>query len=469
MKRLTSVGLIALSAAIAPATRAQYTANFQTNIISGVTSNWVGIYYVGNTNSADVLLIQNGGVLNSGMGYLGYSSGSSNNTVLVTGTGSTWNSSGGAGLFGVGNSTSGNSLNVSNAGAVYIRGTPDLYGTNNSLLVTSPGSVCSNDFLSMIGFSNSLVVSGGGHAISNGGSINGSMNRIVVTDTGSVWSSTGFSFSMADTGTGNTAVITNGGTVVSSLFNIGRFGGSSSSVRVVDGGNFLSAALLVGGFSNSVTVAAAFLLATNLTIGNSSTSCENWLQLDSGSIIVTNAATNAVLEVRYGKLIFNGGTLQVDRFVMTNSCAQFVRTGGILIYGSAVLTTNLDADCDGIPNGWEQAYGLDPLNAADASADNDGDGFSSLQEFQSGTDPTNSASAFRILSVVPTNDNLLISWAAGGGRTNVVQAAADLTVSYTNLSQNIVLTGSGDVTTNYPDAGAATNAPVRFYRIRLVP
>ncbi len=52
---------------------------------------------------------------------------------------------------------------------------------------------------------------------------------------------------------------------------------------------------------------------------------------------------------------------------------------------------------------------------------------------------------------------------------NVVQSATDLAVSYTNVSPNIVLTGSGDVTTNYLDAGAATNAPTRFYRIRLVP
>ena len=110
------------------------------------------------------------------------------------------------------------------------------------------------------------------------------------------------------------------------------------------------------------------------------------------------------------------------------------------------------------------------MNAADANVDSDGDGFTNLQEFQAGTDPTNSASAFRILSVVPTNNVLLVSWAAGGGRTNVVQSAPDLTGIYTNLSPDIILTNSsGDVTTNYLDAGAATNSPVRFYRVRLVP
>src|ERR1035441_1355320 len=54
--------------------QAQYTANSQTNLISGVTSNRPGSYYVGNTNFADALQIESNGVLNSGTGCLGYSS-----------------------------------------------------------------------------------------------------------------------------------------------------------------------------------------------------------------------------------------------------------------------------------------------------------------------------------------------------------------------------------------------------------
>jgi len=73
------------------------------------------------------------------------------------------------------------------------------------------------------------------------------------------------------------------------------------------------------------------------------------------------------------------------------------------------------------------------------------------------------------LSLQVPGFDLDVSWSAGGGRTNVVQAAADLTGSYTNVSPNIILPGSGDVTTNYLDARAATNAPARYYRIRLVP
>ena len=38
-----------------------------------------------------------------------------------------------------------------------------------------------------------------------------------------------------------------------------------------------------------------------------------------------------------------------------------------------------------------------------------------------------------------------------------------------NISPNIVITGNGDIITNYLDIGAVTNWPARFYRVRLTP
>ena len=52
-----------------------------------------------------------------------------------------------------------------------------------------------------------------------------------------------------------------------------------------------------------------------------------------------------------------------------------------------LLFSVLDGDSDGLPDQWERAYGLNPLNASDAALDSDGDGLTNLQEYQLGTNP----------------------------------------------------------------------------------
>ena len=51
---------------------------------------------------------------------------------------------------------------------------------------------------------------------------------------------------------------------------------------------------------------------------------------------------------------------------------------------------NADTDNDGLPDGWEVAYGLNPNSASDANADPDGDGLSNSQEYAAGTNPNSS-------------------------------------------------------------------------------
>lgn len=51
-----------------------------------------------------------------------------------------------------------------------------------------------------------------------------------------------------------------------------------------------------------------------------------------------------------------------------------------------------DSDGDGMPDKWEESFGLNPADPSDAAMDADGDGFTNLEEFRAGTSPKDSSS-----------------------------------------------------------------------------
>jgi T5SS/PEP-CTERM-associated repeat protein len=195
-----------------------------------------------------------------------------------------------------------------------------------------------------------------------------------------------------------------------------------------------------------------------------------------GSVIVTNSGGTGTIDVRDGTLTLSNGLIQADRLVMTNSCGLIANSGGTIIVGTLVLDPNLSATGDGLPNGWKQQYGLNPLSSSGNNGPNgdpDGDGMSNLQEYLAGTDPTNSSSALRITTVVRQGADVLITWQTVGGKNYVLQFVPINTTGFTNVftdySPLISMPSGPASTTNYLDVGAATNASARYYRVRLGP
>lgn len=57
---------------------------------------------------------------------------------------------------------------------------------------------------------------------------------------------------------------------------------------------------------------------------------------------------------------------------------------------------NPDDDGDQLPDLWERAHGLDPLDPADAGQDLDGDGVANLEEYRQGSDPVRDILALQV-------------------------------------------------------------------------
>ena len=206
---------------------------------------------------------------------------------------------------------------------------------------------------------------------------------------------------------------------------------------------------------------------------------------------VTNGAGATFTVIAYGSAplryqwYFNTSTPLANAtnatFAVASVQAPDVGAYAVIVSNSAGTATSASATL-GIASqatpfqDWQTRYfNCTNCPQAEASADPDGDGMSNEAEFLSGTNPTNSTSALRIISAVQQGTNVVINWTTGGGRTNAVQASAgeangSYSTNFSDVSGWIMIPSiDGDVATNYVDFGGATNAPARYYRIRLVP
>ena len=90
-----------------------------------------------------------------------------------------------------------------------------------------------------------------------------------------------------------------------------------------------------------------------------------------------------------------------------------------------------DSEGDGMPDGWETTYGLEPL-IDDASADKDSDTVDNLSEYISGTSPSDGNDYFVVMSMSKAGEGMMIQWQGVNNRRYSVSSADTLSAPFTD-------------------------------------
>jgi hypothetical protein len=185
-------------------------------------------------------------------------------------------------------------------------------------------------------------------------------------------------------------------------------------------------------------------VAGNVVKGNRRVSADNWdggVQLESiadpatilPKVRADNSYPHSYLEIEpaeaaYEHVLANSGATEPRRDAVDERVIEMVRTGRVTAKANEDISRQLsevgysrpvidaiaamvpkgiitdigqvggypeyrgqpyeDSDSDGMPNDWEEKYGLDPQEALDAADDLNGDGYTNIEEFLNGLDPT---------------------------------------------------------------------------------
>ena len=153
------------------------------------------------------------------------------------------------------------------------------------------------------------------------------------------------------------------------------------------------------------------------------------------------------------------------RFPAQNPFLMAPTNRGVLQRVDLTLQLSLvDSDGDGMPDVWEQMYGLNPFLASDAAQDADHDGLTNFKEYVAGTNPTNAQSVFAFIRITPdTLGGIRLEWSSVSNRVYVLQRSDQLLSGFADIRMDIP---SSPPVNNYRDVTATGTGPY-FYRLRI--
>jgi T5SS/PEP-CTERM-associated repeat protein len=229
--------------------------------VNGGKLNSTSSLIVGYFSNANTANITAGGNATVGSVTVGLDATSSNNTVLVSGTGSALNT---AGLIYLGENGTSNGLVVENGGKVVSQALDAVIGLNagsntNALTINGTGSQFTNNatlYVGKSGSDNTLSVLGGGSLITKNSRIGheaaSANNTAIVSGNGSTWTNTG-TLRVGNLGANNTLAVSSGANVtISGNTFIGHGVGSDNNLVSVEGtGSVLNLANATVGLSGS--------------------------------------------------------------------------------------------------------------------------------------------------------------------------------------------------------------------------
>ena len=289
---------------------------------------------VGFSGSGNTVVVSNGGTLTTGQasygGVIGLNASSSNNSVLVTGVGSSWNiEENGPQTLTVGYNGSGNTLEVVDGGRVSANSSyiGRIAGSsNNSVLVAGSGSTLSNAanlYIGDSGSGNSLVISNGGKVTSFiaeiGFSAGSSNNSVLVTGSGSSLSNNSFYGTVIGNGGEGTLTVANGGVAASTAPEGITVASQSGSVGTLN----------IGGFGTND--AAGTINAPKITFG-AGTGTINFNQSNATTISAVISGNGSVNQLGSGTTILAGTN--------TYSGTTTVNNGTLVVQGQSSLGTS---------------------------------------------------------------------------------------------------------------------------------